>query len=317
MNYLIILILLALSAIFAGLTLGLMSLSTHALARQARLGNPHAATILPLRKKGNQLLTTLILSNVLVNTALSVYLGSIISGVVAVAVATTLIFVFGDIVPQAMFARHALQYGAYWAPFTRILMVMLWPITFPVGWLLDTVLGEELPTVYSKQEIMEIVSEHEDSKDSTIDGDEERIVHGALKFSHKKAKDIMTTRRHVATLHTSQILDTTLRKKLGEEAYSRYPVVEGSPEYVVGILYTKDVLVAPPTATVRDLCDKTVLRIKPDTLLDTVLARMLKQQLHMAIVRDDQFALLGVVTLEDIIEEVIQQEILDEDDEQG
>ncbi len=315
MEYFIVFGLLALSAIFAGLTLGLMSLSTHALARQARLGNMYAQKIVPLRTQGNRLLTTLLLSNVLVNTALSVYLGSIISGVFAVGLATTLIFVFGDIVPQAVFSRHALRLGAYWAPFVHGLMFALWPITSPIGWLLDKLLGVELPTIYSKQELMEIISEHEDSEHSPIDGDEERIVHGALQFSHKKAKDIMTPRMQVATLPASQALDATLRKKIGGDAYSRYPVVDGSPEYVVGILYTKDVLLAADTALVRDICEKTVLRIKPDTLLDTVLARMLKQQLHMAIVRDEQFAMLGVVTMEDIIEEVIQQEILDEDDE--
>lgn len=314
MNYLIVLGLLALSAIFSGLTLGLMSLNTHALARQARLGNTYAAKILPLRRQGNRLLTTLLLGNVLVNTALSVFLGSLISSVIAIVLATALIFLLGEIIPQAVFSRHALRFGSFWAPVARILMILLWPITFPIGWLLDRVLGEELPTVYSKQEIMEIVSEHEDSEHSPIDGDEERIVHGALKFSHKKASDIMTPRRQVVTLPASQVLDVAVRKKLGEEAYSRYPVVDGSPEYVVGILYTKDVLVASPTTTVRDLCDKTILRIKPDTKLDTILAYMLKRQLHMAIVRNDDFAMLGVVTLEDIIEEVIQQEILDEDD---
>jgi Cyclin M transmembrane N-terminal domain len=192
MDYLIVFVLLALSALFSGLTLGLMGLNTHTLARQARLGNIYAQKILPLRTKGNQLLTTLILANVLVNTVLSVFLGSIASGIVAVGIATTLIFVLGDILPQAVFARHGLRFGAYWAPYTHALILILSPITYPIGWLLDYFLGEELPTIYSKQELMEIISEHEDSEHSPIDGDEERIVHGALQFSHKKASDVMT-----------------------------------------------------------------------------------------------------------------------------
>jgi metal transporter CNNM len=314
MDYLIVFVLLALSALFSGLTLGLMGLNTHTLARQARLGNIYAQKILPLRTKGNQLLTTLILANVLVNTVLSVFLGSIASGIVAVGIATTLIFVLGDILPQAVFARHGLRFGAYWAPYTHALILILSPITYPIGWLLDYFLGEELPTIYSKQELMEIISEHEDSEHSPIDGDEERIVHGALQFSHKKASDVMTPHSQVVTVSAHQTLNTTLRKTVGTEAYSRYPVVSDTSHKVIGILYAKDILLAPQDALVRDVCDTTLLRIKPDTLLDTVLARMLKRQLHMAIVSTDENPLLGVVTLEDIIEEVIQQEILDEDD---
>jgi len=315
MQYLIVVLLLALSALFSGLTLGYMGLDVHALKRKARLGNKEARLILPIREKGNQLLTTLLLGNVAVNAVLAIFLGSIASGVLAGLIATALIFVFGEIVPQAVISRHAMRFGAQFAAFIRILMRVSWPITFPIGYILDKVLGAEIQTFYTKRELMEIISEHEDALESTVDQDEERIVHGALQFSQKTTGNIMTPRREVQLLHPNEVLDDELRRRITEEGYSRYPIVEGDPERVTGILYTKDIILAENTATVREVAEHKHLRVRPNDMLDTVLAYMLKRRQHMAIVTDEVGTFIGVITLEDIIEEVIQQEILDEDDE--
>lgn len=315
MDYLITAALLICSALFSGLTLGLMGLDVHALKRKARLGNKQAARILPIREQGNHLLTTLLLGNVLVNSVLAIFLGSIASGVTATLVATALIFLLGEIIPQAVISRHAIPFGSFASPVVSLLMKLTWPITYPIGGALNRVLGEELPTVYTKREIMEIVSEHEDSKDSSIDNDEERIIHGALQFSSKKVKDVMTPTAQVTTLRESQVLDDDFRMKITDEGFSRYPVFEDEGEHVVGILYSKDVLIAENDAVVGVICEHKHLAVRPEDNLDRVLAHMLKRRLHMAIVKDELNTFLGVITLEDIIEEVIQQEILDEDDD--
>jgi len=317
MDYVITAALLFLSAMFSGLTLGLMGLDVHALKRKARLGNKQARAILPIRERGNHLLTTLLLGNVAVNAVLAIFLGSIASGVVAGLVATVLIFVFGEILPQAAISRYAMDVGSRAAPVVGLLMKASWPITAPIGHLLDRMLGDEVPVLYTKRELMEIVSEHEDSLLSTIDQDEERIVHGALQFSTKKVVEVMTPRAEVETLDANAILDEEARQKITEDGFSRYPVLEGEPERVVGILYTKDLIVADENVTATSVCEHKHLRVRSGDLLDTVLAHMLKRRQHMAIVSDEVGDFLGVITLEDIIEEVIQQEILDEDDDES
>lgn len=315
MDYFISVVLLTFSALFSGLTLGLMGLNLHALRRKARLGNKKAIKVLPIRERGNHLLTTLLLGNVAVNTILAIYLGSIANGVVASIVATSLIFLLGEIIPQAVISRHALTFGAYSAPFVHGLMRITAPITYPIGALLDRLLGEELPTLYSKRELMEIISEHHDSAKSAIDGDEKRIVHGALKFSNKIVADVMTPLSKVVTIRDDQVLDKTLRRHLTEEGFSRYPVCSRDGSGIMGILYTKDVIIAEEKQTVSEVCEHRHLTARPTDTLDLTLAHMLARRLHMAIVRDELNVFLGVITLEDIIEEVIQQEILDEDDD--
>jgi metal transporter CNNM len=317
MDYLITAGLLFLSAMFSGLTLGLMGLDVHALKRKARLGNKQALAILPVRERGNQLLTTLLLGNVAVNAVLAIFLGSIASGVVAGLIATALIFMFGEIIPQAVISRHAMRVGAYSAPVVGLLMKVSWPIAAPIGHMLDKMLGDEVPVLYTKRELMEIVSEHEDSRKSDLDQDEERIVHGALQFSTKKVLEVMTPRDKVELLYTDEMVDDKLRQKITEDGFSRYPVLEKEPNRIIGVLYTKDLIVAEDNVPVQDVCEHKHLRTRSTDTLDTVLAYMLKRRQHMAMVTDEVGNFLGVITLEDIIEEVIQQEILDEDDDES
>lgn len=316
-DYLISLFLIACSAMFSGLTLGYFTLDTQTLRRQAKLGDMQAVSILPIRERGNQLLTTLLFGNVLVNSILSVYLSSLASGVVAAAASTALIFLFGEIIPQAAFARHAKWVGATAAPLMRVLLFVTTPITLPITWALNKLLGSEMPSTYTKHEIMELISEHEGSEHSPIDADEERIVHGALKFSHMRVREVMTDRELVTRYDINQRLNHTFFTKVTDEGYSRFPIYEGNEDNIVGILFTKDLLVEDEHITIGETAEafeKNVLTVKPNELLDIVLGRMLKRGQHMAIVKSASAQFLGVITLEDIIEEIIQHEIEDEDD---
>jgi metal transporter CNNM len=136
-----IVLLIAFSAIFSGLNLGLFSLNRTDLERKTELGNKQAARVLRIRKRGNLLLVSLLLGNVAVNAAISIILGDIASGVIAGIFATGLIVVFGEIIPQATCARYALAIGARTAWIIEITMVVLYPIAKPIAWILDKTLG--------------------------------------------------------------------------------------------------------------------------------------------------------------------------------
>ncbi len=317
MEYLISILLICLSALFSGLTLGYFTLNKNDLRRQAELGIEAAQKIYPIRRHGNQLLTTLLLGNVVVNTTLSIYLASLTDGLVAALIATGLIVVFGEIVPQAVIARNALWFGALASPFVRLIMFLLWPIAWPIGKALDKALGNETPTTYSKHEIMHIISEHEDSEHSPIDADEERIIHGALQFSHLQVHEVMTPIAGVQMFEVGQRLSRELYEDIIEKGYSRYPVYRDTKENIAGILFVKDLLIEEDGITIdetKEAFETNFMKIKQNELLDRTLARMLKQKRHLAIVYNTTGALVGVISLEDIIEEIIQTEIEDEDD---
>jgi metal transporter CNNM len=317
MEYLISFILIAFSALFSGLTLGFFSLNVSALRRKAKLGDAVAKTLLPVRERGNQLLTALLLGNVLVNATLSIYLGSIASGIVAGIIATSVIFLFGEIIPQAVISRHALWFGSRLLPIVKILLFITWPVAWPIGKMLNWFLGEEMSTLYSRHELMEIVSELEDSTAGTIDADEERIIHGALQFSHTIVREVMTDKAKVVSFDENQRFDKALIEELMEHGYSRYPIYRGNPDNIIGILFAKDLLGETPDTPIKaveDALETNLLTVRPQYTLDTVLALMLKRKQHLAVVQSQNGTFLGIISLEDIIEEIIQHEIEDEDD---
>ncbi len=147
MEYLIVIVLILFSALFSGLTIGFLGLDKTELERKAKLGNKKAVKIITVRRNGNFLLVVLLLGNVLVNSILSVFLGSLFSGLMAVLFSTALIVVFGEILPQAVFYRHALSVGYYFVPLVKFFQFILFPIAYPIGKILDYFLGEEEETI--------------------------------------------------------------------------------------------------------------------------------------------------------------------------
>lgn len=315
MDYLISIVLIAFSALFSGLTLGLMSLDVQTLKRKAELKDKQARRVLRVRERGNLLLTTLLLGNVAVNAILAIYLGSIASGLLASLLATGLIFLFGEIIPQAIISRHALAFGARTAWLVRLLIILLFPIAGLIAWILDKTLGAEVPSVYSRHELLKVIEEHEDSNHSDIDEDEERIIKGALTYSTKKASDVMTPRSVLMMLEMSQRLTPALVKQMRDAGYSRFPVYDQDENDIVGILYAKDLLGRKLSGKhVKDFMDRKVYAVHQHTKLDEVLNAFLKTKHHMFVVLDEFETLVGILTVEDIIEEIVGVEIVDEFD---
>ncbi len=315
MNYLIIVILLTFSALFSGLTLGLMSLSAQELKRKKALGDKDAARVYPIRKNGNILLCTLLIGNVAINSILSIFLGSIISGWMAVLIATALIVIFGEIAPQAVFSRFALMLGAKTVWIVRIFMFVLYPICRPLAWILDKTLGSELPTIYSKKELIKIIEEHEDTPKSDIDEEEEKIIKGALSFSDKIVENVMTPKSVVIAFEASQKIDNNLFDKIQNSGHSRFPVYSKTVDNVVGILYAIQLLgCSDMDKTVGTVASKKVFFINKDKKLDDALNAFISTRNHLFIATNEFGDVVGVVALEDVLEEIINTEIMDERD---
>jgi len=315
MDYLIAFVFVCFSALFSGLTLGLMSLDTYDLKRKIGIGDKDAQKIYSVRRNGNLLLCTLLLGNVAVNAALSIYLGSIASGLVAGMIATGLILIFGEILPQAVFSRYAIVFGARTIWLVKIFRFIFYPITAPLAWLLDRLLGEEIPTIYTKRELMKIIEEHEESTDSHVDEDEEKIVIGALSFSDKYVYEVMTPRTVVTAIEKSRILSDEAIQKLKEVGKSRIPVYDQRIDNVVGILFLRNLIGADyKDKPVEQFVETNVFFVNEDKKLDEVFNMFIASKQHLFIVVDEFGGMDGVISIEDILEEIIGTEIVDEFD---
>uniref|UniRef100_A0A5F9CL73 Metal transporter n=1 Tax=Oryctolagus cuniculus TaxID=9986 RepID=A0A5F9CL73_RABIT len=331
LHILLITVLLVLSGIFSGLNLGLMALDPMELRIVQNCGTEkekrYARKILPIRCKGNYLLCSLLLGNVLVNTSLTILLDNLIgSGIMAVASSTIGIVIFGEIVPQALCSRHGLAVGANTIVLTKFFMLLTFPLSFPISKLLDFFLGQEIRTVYNREKLMEMLKVTEPYND--LVKEELNMIQGALELRTKTVEDIMTQLQDCFMIRSDAILDFNTMSEIMESGYTRIPVFEDEQSNIVDILYVKDLaFVDPddctPLKTITRFYNHPVHFVFHDTKLDAMLEEFKKGKSHLAIVQrvnnegegDPFYEVLGLVTLEDVIEEIIKSEILDESED--
>nr|XP_033797628.1 metal transporter CNNM2 [Geotrypetes seraphini] len=323
-------LLLCLSGMFSGLNLGLMALDPMELRIVQNCGTEkeknYAKRIEPVRRQGNYLLCSLLLGNVLVNTTLTILLDDIAgSGLVAVVVSTIGIVIFGEIVPQAICSRHGLAVGANTIFLTKFFMMMTFPASYPVSKLLDCVLGQEIGTVYNREKLLEMLRVTDPYND--LVKEELNIIQGALELRTKTVEDVMTPLRDCFMIAGDATLDFNTMSEIMESGYTRIPVSEGERANIVDLLFVKDLaFVDPddctPLKTITKFYNHPLHFVFNDTKLDAMLEEFKKGKSHLAIVQrvnnegegDPFYEVLGIVTLEDVIEEIIKSEILDETD---
>lgn len=335
-DLLLAIILLMLSGSFSGLTLGLLGLDVNGLEIVIKGDDlkerEYARKILPVRRRGNLLLCTLLLGNTVVNAVISVLLSSLTTGQVGFILSTLCIVIFGEIAPQAVCSRHGLRIGAKALPLVRTFITIFYIVAYPASLILDRILGTELGIVYDKAELRQLVRMHSiisatGTDDPVLQQQESRMMEGALMFSQRTVREVMTPLSRVFMLNVSARLDFDTLSFIFKTGHSRIPVFDKTPYNVVGVVFTKDfILVDPddeiPIRSVLPFYGNAVLRVSASTTLDKCLNRFKSQRFHMAIAfqrrhtndGDILSEVVGIVTLEDLLEEILQEEIIDETD---
>ncbi len=316
LTLIVVILLVCVSAVCSGLNVALMALDPADLKRKAKLGDKGAQRVLPLRKSTHLTLSAILLTNIAAVSATSLVLGSVFYGVIAGIVATLLIVIFGEIFPQALFLRNALKVSALLAPFLRVIIIVSWPISKPLQLLLDKLFQDEGAHLQSRHELGLMLSEHLGADESELDEDEVEIMRGALQLSEKRVRDIMTPIEKTFWLLPHAVIDSDLIDKIKDTGFSRIPVFNSEKTICFGVLLVKQLVDIdfddnPPR--VDELPLHPVRIVGSMTALDTMLRKFIGAHTHLTpIEKDDR--IIGVVTIEDLIEEIVGQEIEDETD---
>ena len=314
--------LVSLSALFAGLTLGMLSLDKVELevvaAGEDKKLAACAKRIIPIRKNGNLLLCTFLVGNTACNSLSSILMADLEGGIVGFIISTLLILFLAEIIPQAICSRYALQIGARVIYLVLFFLALFYPVAKPISMILDWTLGEDVGTIHTRQELSKLLQI--DVSEGAIDKESGNILQGTLRAMNvMKVDELMTPENACYMLHISLILDFKTVSEIFETGFSRIPVYDTSRSDVVAILFAKDLILVDPD-------DETSLKYFisifgrpveafPDNLtVRTAFVKLRQGHCHLALVKGSNGTLRGVITLEDIVEEIIQDDILDETD---
>ena len=292
----------------------------------AEKGDKRAATVLELSENFDTLISTILIGNTLVNT-LSASMATIfftkllknldedISALIASVIMTVVVLVFSELSPKTLAKNAPDKFALFSAPIIKVIQSALKPLTFLFQkWqtLLSKVLKPQEDTGMTEEELISIIEEAQE--DGGIDEEESTLIKSAIEFGDLEVGDIFTPRIDITALPSNADKDTVART-FSESGYSRIPVYEGDIDNVVGILYYKDFysLVKDKNVAIDEII-KPVIYVAKTQKVNDLMKELQEKQLHLAVVMDEYGSTAGIVTLEDILEEIVG-DIWDEHDE--
>jgi len=272
------------------------------------------------------LLVTLLLMNAIAMEALPIFLEKLVPPAIAILVSVTLLLLFGEIIPQSLCNRFGLAIGAHLHWLVWFCIVISIPVSYPISKLLDCILGKDHGTFFKRAELKELVEIHGGTsnegnqagreKEEALTYDEIMIIKGAIDLKTKIVKDKITLLSECFMLEMNQVLNSETIQKIIAAGHSRIPIYSGYRENVVGMILTKSLILIDPQDELP-ISKANIIRVpmlQASMPLYDILDIFQKGHSHLAFaVSDvDNVTPLGIITLEDVIEELIQEDIIDE-----
>ncbi|WP_147677231.1 gliding motility-associated protein GldE [Algibacter pacificus] len=326
LGYLLLFLLLFCSALISGAEVAMFSLSKADIEPDLEAKSKRIQIVLQLLERPKKLLATILVANNFINIAVVIlfaYLSSnlfsgitnpIIKFTLEVVIVTFLILLFGEILPKIYASRNNLKFASFMAYPLKVLDVLLSPISLPmrsVTLAIHSKLGKQKSNLSVDQlsQALELTSDDDTSKE------EQRILQGIVSFGNTDTKQVMRPRIDIFALNIEQkYMD--IMPEIVENGYSRIPVYEDNIDHIKGILYVKDLL---PYIDRKQFDWSTLIRepffVPENKKLDDLMTEFQEKKVHLAVVVDEYGGTSGLISLEDIIEEIVG-DISDEFDDE-
>lgn len=311
------------SAYFSATETAFSSLNRIRIKNMAEKGNKKAGLVLRLSENYDSLLSTILIGNNIVNIASASLatvlfvklLGDEAGPSVSTIVTTVVVLVFGEISPKSIAKESPERFAMFSAPVIRLFQILLTPFNFLFGqWkkLLSLIFRTEEKRSITEEELLTIVEVAE--QEGGIDEQESNLIRSAIEFSEIEAMDVLTPRIDLTAVPLDASKDD-IAQVFAASGFSRLPVYEESIDHIVGIIYQKDFYnqIYRTEKGVSSIIRPAyyITKWKP---IGELLRELQKQKSHMAVVLDEFGGTVGIVTMEDILEELVG-EIWDEHDE--
>ncbi|WP_313894198.1 hemolysin family protein [Psychrobacillus sp.] len=323
-EFVLIAIALIVSFFLSGSETALMTVNRTKVQLRAEQGEKAAEKLLAQLSKPDRMIIAILVGNTIANIALAVLLILVASHYGwhigwSVTVLTTFIILFCEVLPKTIAATFAEKIVFIVAPFIRFMTQVLRPLTYLIEKLTNMMIrvasnGAVKETMISKEEILSMVDLA--STDGTFEEEESERIKGILDFPHKDVSDVLSTHRTEVVGIPIEATYEEVRDTILEHYYTRYPVYDENMDTIVGMFYSKQLIAwsIEPSIKFEAVIDREPLFVVQTLSVEKVFKLMMTHKKHMAIVLDEYGGTLGIVTHEDLIEEMIGQEIEDETD---
>lgn len=324
-SYIAIAVLLVMSALFSSMETAFSSVNKIRLKHEASNGNKKAERALNIAENFDKALTSILVGNNIVNI-LSSSLGTVVftdlfgtAGVaIATAVMTVLVLTFGEIIPKSFAKQNAEKCALAFAGILNAIMIVLTPISSIFAYLqkgLARISKPDDSPNFTEDELKYIIEEIEDQ--GVLEEQESDLVRSALEFDDITVEQILVPRVKVVAVERNEDIDA-IKEIFIRDRYTRLPVYEETVDNIVGLINEKDFFALVTRSEgapsgIESIIQK-ALYVSEMKLISEVLYEMQRSKIHMAIVKDQYGGTSGIVTMEDIIEELVG-EIYDENDE--
>ncbi|MBR2472701.1 MAG: HlyC/CorC family transporter [Clostridia bacterium] len=324
MNYILVLICVAFSAFFSATETAFLSSNPIRLQKAAEDGDKKAKLALAIYNSYDKFLSSILIGNNLVNTAASSIATVIAIDLVgaegaayATAIMTVVVLIFSETIPKILARDNSFAFSRAVSYPIKALMVITYPIVWVVNLLvkaLSKLWGEDKDSEgFNADELSNLIEIAE--TENVIDEERSDLLQSAIDFSDTSAQEILTPRVDMLAIDIDDPMDEII-EKLETSPYSRIPVYEDTIDNIIGILYLNHFykkLVEDPDFSIRDILLE-VCFIHKSMKLPAVLAQLKRRQTHIAVVTDEYGGTMGIVTMEDVLEQLVG-EIWDETDE--
>lgn len=319
---LVLIILMVLSATFSASETALTAANRVRLKNQAEDGDRNAIGAMKLIDRFDNTLSALLISNNVVNILSSALTTVVFTGLlgesgvgVATAICTVVVVVFGEVLPKSFAKDNSEKLIKLIHKPLNIIIIILTP-AIKILEFLQKILskGEDETPSYTEQELISIVDEIED--EGVLEEDEADLVQSAIEFNDITASEVLTPRVDICAISKNATKEEILEMFL-QYNYSRMPVYEGSVDKIIGFINQKDFFAAVIKGVQSPLESliKPCLYVPPKQKIIDVMHLLQKDKVHMAVVTDEYGGTRGIVTLEDILEQLVG-DIWDEHDEE-
>lgn len=286
--------------------------------------NKRAALAMRLSENYDKLISTILIGNNIVNIGLAT-LGTLffvevlgmgdIGATVSTVVITLVVLTFGEVCPKSIAKDHPESFAIFSAPIINIFIITLTPLSFifsMIKKLVSKIFRSKGNTSMSQEELLLIVDEVKE--EGVIDQDESELLHNAIEFSELCAEDILTHRVDLEAVAIDED-KKAIAHVFSTSKYSRLLVYEDTIDKIVGVIHQKDFYseTAITRQSIKDIMTPPVFALKNEKI-DDLLHRLQENKSHIAVILDEYGGTLGIVTMEDILEELVG-DIWDEHDE--